>query len=275
MNHDCACGRPIQDTALICSPCSQDLAKALGDVPFLAEQLDIRLTRQARIGSGGKSAERALPYDPYASVIAAELHNALSTWVRVLAGTDGDPLLGSVCAAICGHGTCGRIRRQSPPADTLVSLSAWLLGRVGDLAHHEAAEEAKAGICDATDRAERAIDRIADRWYAGPCDNCECDLYAKPSAGWVICPCGAQYDVTARRTWLLAAAEDILASAALIARALPPLGHEVKVDRIYKWAERGNIVAKSVDLRGRPLYRIGDVLDVLGRLGSGRERATV
>lgn len=272
MTNDCACGRPIQDTARICPTCSQDLAKALGDVPFLAEQLDIRLTRQSRLGPGGRSTERALPFDPYASIIAAELHNALSTWYRVLAETDGTPALGPVCALTCGHATCGRIRRQQTPGNTLIALAAWLLSRIGDLAHHEAAEEAKAGICDATDRAERAIDRIADRWYAGPCDICGLDLYAKPSAGMVQCPCGAAYDVRARRIWLLAAAEDILAHAALIARALPPLGHEVKVDRIYKWAERGNIIAKSVDLRGRPLYRIGDVLDVLGRLGSGRER---
>lgn len=260
---------------MICSTCSGDLAKALGDVPFLAEQLDVRLTRQARIGSGGKSTERALPYDPYASIIAAELHNTLSTWVRALAEHDGDPLHGAICASICGHATCGRIRNQKAPANTLIALSAWLLGRTGDLAHHEAAEEAKTGICDATARAERAIDRIADRWYAGPCDTCGRDLYAKPSAGIVICACGADYDVKARRAWLLAAAEDILAPAALIARALPPLGHEVKVDRIYKWAERGNIIAKSVDLRGRPLYRIGDVLDVLGRLGAGRDRIAV
>ena len=270
MTHDCACGRPIQDTALICSTCSHDLAKALGDVTFLAEQLDIRLTRQARVGAGNgsRSAETPLPFDPFASRIADELQNTLSTWARVLVEADGEPIHGPTCATVCGHGTCGAIRRRRRPGNTLPALGRWLLARVGDLAHHEAGDEAKTDICAAVERAERAVDRTADRWYAGPCDDCGRDLYAQPSAGVVECwCCGAQYDVAERRAWLLAVAEDRLAPVALIARALPPLGHEVKADRLYKWHERGIITPHSVDLRGRPLFRVGDVLDALGRMG--------
>lgn len=269
MTHDCACGRPIPDAALICSTCSHDMAKALGDVPFLAEQLDVRLSRQARVGTGNgaRSAEQALPFDPFASRIADDLRNTLGTWVRVLVEADGDPLCGPVCATVCGHATCGAIRRRRRPGRALPALARWLLGRVGDLAHHEAGDEAKTDICAAVERAERAVDRTADRWYAGPCDVCRRDMYAQPSAGVVNCWCGAQYDVAERRAWLLDSAEDVLAHAALIARALSALGHKVGVDRLYKWAERGRIAPRSVDLRGRPLYRIGDVLDALGRPG--------
>lgn len=82
------------------------------------------------------------------------------------------------------------------------------------------------------------------------------------------CWSGAQYDVAERRVWLLDSAEDVLAHAALIARALSALGHKVGVDRLYKRAERGRTVAKTVDMRGWPLYRIGDALGRPGKLAN-------
>jgi len=71
------------------------------------------------------------------------------------------------------------------------------------------------------------------------------------------------YDMDGRREWLLEAAEDRLERAAHIAQAVTDLGSPISADRIRKWAERGRLVPHATDGRGRPLYRVGDVTELL------------
>ena len=84
----CACGQPVNGTA-ICGACETDLAAALNTVTgWLAAALDDAVSRQARFGGGGRrGAETALPYDERASAAAGALRNALAGAVRVLAET--------------------------------------------------------------------------------------------------------------------------------------------------------------------------------------------
>jgi hypothetical protein len=104
-------------------------------------------------------------------------------------------------------------------------------------------------------------------WYAGPCDTCRRDLYARYGEPEVTCTgCNLIYDVEDRREWLLTVVEDRLERAVVICRALSAFGHDVSRHRLGMWQTRGLIAPRSHDEKGYPLYRVGDVLDILNRL---------
>lgn len=278
------CARQMPGTATVCGACTGDLARALGDIPFLSAHLRTALTRQARIETettttriaDGDDDGRQWPgtlrptpvlYDQRASDAAANLRNTVTTWTRVL--LDANPLPprppGPHCQ-VCGHPSCDRIRAGIPPAGDTASCSRWLLRRLAHLQRHPAAVEIVEDILHAVRLAEAAVDRPPEAWYAGPCEQCGTDLYAEPGAAFVHCAgdgCTGVYGVTRLRDRLLAAAEDHLATATLAARALTSLGEPCTPERIRKWAERSRIVAHGVSPAGHPQYRIGDVRALL------------
>lgn len=284
------CARPVPDSAFVCPSCAYLLDAALGevigneDVAGLAEDLDVTLTKQDRIGlrSERRSTELPLPFSVNASEAGYVLRSTLAGWVRIVAEETGAEM----------------------PADTLAAMAVWLRPRVGWLRHHKAGADAVDEITDAVEKVRRAVDRPPELWYAGPCGaavdsgrdcscschiggayrsacdveggcehvvgTCENELYAHVGAYNVICrECGASYDVAERRQWLLKAAEDVLATGPMIARALTRMGDELKEDRIRQWASRGHIVSHGRDQQGKPLYRIGDVIE---RLMDPKER---
>lgn len=265
----CRCGKPTRDAAYLCDDCADQLAHALGDVPWLDEELETTITRQRAIPNEGKASASAtcscddnedncphggLPWHEQASDIRRTLHGLLATWCR-----------------FCDEEA---IRHSSPasglPADEMQAMSRWLLWRIDGLTLHDIGPEAHDEITDAVAAARHIIDRRPDRWYAGPCTNavaevvCGADLYAKRTTGDVTCrQCAAVYDVAERRAWLLAEAEDRLADATAVARAVSWLGADALTPaRIRKWAERGRIAVKGHQGK-RPLYRIGDAIDLL------------
>jgi hypothetical protein len=118
-----------------------------------------------------------------------------------------------------------------------------------------------------TARALAVIDRPPDRWYAGQCSAmvgdvmCPTDLYAIPGATIVQCPtCATSHDVRQRREMLLTAAEDVLATATEIARAVNLFGEAVTAARIHVWRTRGRLAQHGTSNAGHPRYRLGDVL---------------
>jgi hypothetical protein len=245
----CACGRPSPD-ATVCPACAYRLTDALTDVTGprgLAYDLDVATARQARLGdrNGSRPTETPVPYDARASEAAAHLKGVLVGWARVVCEDYGADL----------------------PPDDLAAIAAWLRPRVGWLRHHPAAVEAHDEIVEAVRAARRVIDRPADRLYAGPCDQCGGDLYARPGALAVECrPCELVYEVEARRAWLLEALEEHLATTIEISRALTSLAQPVTPNMIYGYVHRGRLIPRSHRAEGRktiPLYRVGDVLDIV------------
>ena len=242
------CDRPVGD-GYVCQHCADRLERALGDVPALWEELDVVLTKQARYAAAEfRRGERALPFNPEASEIGWVLRNTLTTWCRVVAEERGKPL----------------------PEDNPPAVARWLLNHVTWLRHHRAGAEAVEEITNIVAQVWRAIDRPAGRWFAGPCDQCERDLYAKTGADSVTCrDCDLVYDVGARRTWLLEQANDHLLTAAEMARAVSWLGTEpLTADRIRKWAERKRIIARGHAIhRGNeiPTYLVSDVVNLMAQ----------
>lgn len=139
----------------------------------------------------------------------------------------------------------------------------YIAGNVTHLAHHEAAVDAFDELEHICALVDIAIDSRPPQVYAGPCEVCRRDLYAKEGAAEVECKlCHLTYQMEDRRDYLLNAVGDQLANAATIAGAVTNLGEDVTPEDIRKWAERGRLMAKGKDHRGRPLYRVGDVLEL-------------
>lgn len=228
--------------ATICSGCGKQLAGALGRVPFLVAELDVVLAKQSHTGDRvhSRSATVPLPYDPQASQAAERLWRTLFHWRAVLDG---------------GLAT-GRAADDA----------RWLLEHVVQLRQLATAVTAFGELTRAVSAAERVVDLRPELWYAGPCPSCKVDTYALPGAAIVTCRCGWQGDAAERRRWLLAAAEDTLAHSALAAQALSRLGQPVTGAMIRGYAFRGRLAAHGTDRLGRPLYRIGDLLDVLAEI---------
>ena len=230
-------GAAVSD-ATVCAGCGQRLADALGRVPFLVDELDVVLTKQVRAGdrAHSRSATVPLPYDPQASQAAQRLNDTLARWRTYLEGRHD----------------------RTAAADAL-----WLASRVDQLRQLADAVAAFGELTRVVAAAERVVDLRPELWYAGPCGNCQADTYAQPGASYVRCRCGWQADAAERRTWLLQAAEDTLAHSSLAAQALSRLGRPVTGAMIRGYAFRGRLAAHGTDRLGRPLYRIGDLLDVL------------
>jgi hypothetical protein len=148
----------------------------------------------------------------------------------------------------------------------------YLATRTHWLAHHQAAEEAFDELEHVVGLIETTIDIPVAGTYAGPCNVCRADMYAKPDAQTVECrPCNLTYDMAARREWLLSSAEDRLERSTDVARALVAYGRSITRKRIDVWASRGQLPAKGKDASGRPLYRVGDVIALLNH-AEERER---
>lgn len=262
--NECRCGRPTRDEAYCCDDCLQSLSVALGEVPWLDEELEVTISGQKGAtynGNTSRGAERPSPVHWGASEARGHLKALLVSWA-LFSVQEG-------------------VRNQSPqqelPTDDLVALSRWLLWRVDGLGLHDIGPEAVDEITSAVAHCHRLIDRPADKLYAGRCTGdleedggiieCPEDLWVRVGSKDVTCRrCGTSWDVSDRRKWLLDQAEEVLATAVEISRAVSWLGTEpLTADRVRQWATRDRIITRGHDRTGRPLYRVGDAIDLLAK----------
>lgn len=246
----CNCGKATRDEAYVCDECLSDLARALGDVPWLVEQLDITLTKARGVDyaamGGSPSSEKPLML-PFAAYEAANgLRRALVTWIR-----------------FCDEES---VRNQSPkaglPADTLQAMSAWLLWRVDGLGLSDLGSDAVSEITRAVGRARMVIDRPAERRYAGPCE-CGRDLYSKPGAKLTKCKgCEREYDVEAMLKWMRAGVLGRLVTAREGSTLLSRFDLPTAQKTIDSWHERKRLVDHGRSAEGRLLYLIDDLISL-------------
>jgi hypothetical protein len=244
-----------QDAGLLCSSCCDRLERELGDVAAIVGELDVTLSKQARIGTPGKSglARERIPINVGAMQAADNLGNVLTTWARDV-GTEW-----------------WSFRR---PAARSVIAAGYLLGEINAIRRHPAVVELVDEITDAVAQARRAVDRPADRVFVGPCMSeqpddegrlvtCLEDLYAREGAGTVRCKvCTWEHDVAERRQWLLDRAADRLFTVREAAQMMGDVGGI----RVTESSIRGYIHRASNPLNyraGTKLIRLGDLLTVV------------
>ena len=243
MNEPCMvdwCDRPVAE-GWVCQTCANRLERALGDIPALWAELDVVLTRQARYSDPeGRGGDKALPFNPTASEIGWVLRNTLSTWCRLIAEERG---------------------RVLPASDTPAAVAGWLLHHTTWLRHHRAGHEAVEEITSVVGKIRQAVDRPAERIYAGPCKDCNGDMYAKPDAATVACrPCGLEYDVAEMVAWMHSELRGKLVTAREATVLLGRMGLPVQQKTIDKWRERDRLTEHSQDRDGKRLYLFDDLV---------------
>lgn len=248
---DCVrCLLPVADTGYACHGCATGLSVALLKAGLLMGELETTIARLDRIGDGGaSSAEEPLPFSWDASDAAWAIRNTLTTWTRHICETRG----------------------ITATSTTNSGLAVWLARQTGWIRMRAEAFEIFDELHNATRLLRHTIDTHVERWYAGRCGaplldddgTCSADLYALPGAAWVTCAeCGASFDAEDRKAELLDQVRDTLQNAETIARALSIWGWRVTSAQIRGYAFRHRLMPHAMD-GTRPLYRIGDVLELL------------
>ncbi|MCW2902286.1 MAG: hypothetical protein JWO67_4551 [Streptosporangiaceae bacterium] len=244
-----------QAEGLLCHAETTKLERELADVHAIVGELDITLSKQARIGSGGKGglARERMPIHTGAMQVHDDLQNTLTTWIRDITDDTWRPGIG---------------------VDATTAAAGHLLLEITAIRKHPAVTEMVDEITDAIRQARRVIDRPADRIFVGPCYaefegvTCTEDLYARPGAGEVRCKtCGVTHAVAERRSWLLEQARDRLFTVREAAQMMGDVGGiTVTEDRIRGYLRRNRIAYRPETT----MIRLGDLLTVV--LDDGERR---
>jgi hypothetical protein len=250
----------------LCQEHVSDVETMLGDLPALAHALDARYLRQQRFSVVAVTAPRwddperqeesRLPYDARAGRLRRELTRFLVRWVhRVSLSQPG----------------------AVPPRNTVESESGWLLAAVPWFRVHPDGAVLAAELASLHARVLEAVDRPPDMVYLGVCSavlrggECPEDIYSEWGEAYVRCRrCRTDHDVQARRDMLLSVIADQLATGPDIARGLSGLDMAVTPERIRQWKHRKRIVVRAPNHHGDPMYRVGDVIDLV--LAENRRR---
>ena len=241
MNEPCGiewCDRPVGD-GYVCQACADKLSRALGDVPALWAELDVVLTRQSRYSDPeGRGGDKALPFNLKASDTGEALRGTLNTWCRLIAEERGKEL----------------------PEDHPAAVARWLLNHVTWLRHHRAGADAVDEITSVVHKVRYIVDRPAERIYAGPCKDCNGDMYGKPGAAMVECrPCGLEYDVAEMVAWMQHEARQRLVTAKEAIVLLGRFGLPLSQKTIEKWRQRERLFAHPEPRGGVSLYKFDDI----------------
>lgn len=247
--NECKCSRPTE--AYVCLECLDDLARALRDVPWLDDELDVTITKQRGIPTTGGSASRetALPWHEAAAEARRHLRALLVSWVK-----------------FCDEEHV-RVQQCEPglPADTMTAMSRWMLLRVDGLGLIDIGPDAVEEITDAVDACRKVIDRRPDREFVGRCE-CGRNLEREPGASMVRCrSCGAEHDAEAKVSELWGQVAGLLVTAREGVALLKRCGITVKQDTVDKWREREKITERSHNADGHRLYLFDDLRTVAMR----------
>lgn len=292
----CACGRPTAGGAW-CARCAHTVDVAIANVATYFDDLENVETRRARYGGMATkgSIGKVMPlvvdarFLPDGSGTRARLaaRNTVTTWARVLieeTGGDGPAhdTVRSVCAyfdrqrtAIAAQPWAAEFKAEMLSAERMLAkvidrpAEGWYAGECGSVS---GAHDGTTCACACHNGLEAACDVPGGCGVEYASVTCQRVLYAVPDSPYVRCgDCGSTYPVAERREQLLAEAEDREATVEMIVRIVTTLGDRnvstAKIAaRIRQWSARGKIAShgtRVVDGRPRPLYRIGDVLDLL------------
>lgn len=284
--NDCQyCQKPVGDGAALCDKDTRYLRQHLQTVPTLVRELRTALSKQAVVINNHPAPpedETRLPYNLGASRVLDDLAGVLLSWVKLVheeKTTLRSEQLGN------GPITYWEDRWPMPRTESPSAYAGWLIPHLDWLRRHDAAGDCRDEVAAVVFRASRVIDRDDDRLFIGTCRGsttddpgfiCPEQLYAAQTDTILQCRrCGTTHDVEARRESALTQAEDKVETAATIARALARAGMGITGERIYNWSKRDKLETVGRHSRtGKPLYRVGDVMDLWAEMEAKRPQNT-
>jgi hypothetical protein len=154
VDHLCAsCDNPAPDGVVICARCERITSHNLGDMEAHRQQLEVTLTRQARLTAateGSRSANTPLVYQELASDLLGAQRAILASWCRLL------------------H---DEVTDDWPRRDTVMSMALHIEAHLTELRKHDAAGELVDEVRQLVTRIVRCIDYPEDRAkvHVGPC----------------------------------------------------------------------------------------------------------
>jgi len=299
MTHTCAiCERPIPDTALVCTVCTNGAIGRLAEIVRLhpyALEVARGIVRHGTGGGGGKPASRP-PVNVEATDALAAIGNALTTIAREIADVRGvgDPA-GWHLPPAESHAALGP--EEPSMTDPIITAARfindqmrWLRGAI-DEQGQPYAPHVFAEIDHCARRIRSLVDGPGAKKYLGPCGAptlvevipedvvlgigaeyetrlCEGDVYGRPGGDTGTCrTCGARVDQAERRAWL----DDEVRSRAFRASEIED-AYGVKANLIRQWATpaRDLVQVHGHDREGRALYLLSQVLDVARDMAARR-----
>ena len=225
----------------LCTPCATNLRELLAELPWLLHQLDITLTRQDHLNTGGPGHTHTDP-NPV-NVGAMELMRTTCTALRQIALDVSE---------IHGSEQIPALVNASPPL-----IATWLRGNLGAIQKHPKAGQHYKTIVDLVGDTtpgpiHHAINRPATR-FAGPCPvvrahnrddgspiRCNTALWAHDDDIHTTCTrCGTPIHIedNIRRAAML---RDLL-PAEIILDVLHNLGEPVRPRDFYGWIQAGRL----------------------------------
>lgn len=259
------CSRPTAD-GWACAPCAYragDQLHELGDMTPAGRDVAHGFARHGSTGGSGKPGSQ-VPIDLRATEVLTQIQARLSTWVGEIAHARSRPIPAP----------------RHLGDDPIIIWARWLAGHVEWIRKTDDAERFLIEV-DECARAMRSVVRgPSEQKYLGPCGAaeqiditmfghqpgsqtmdgppCDGDVYASRGSRTGRCRvCGAEVSTAERAAWLDAEVRSHAFRASQIADA-----YGVNVNTIRTWAHRGQLVAHGHDADGRPLFNVGDVLDL-------------
>lgn len=265
--------RPTPD-GYACSGCTSRAAGHLAAIVELAPDARLvaaGLVRRGGGGGGGKPASRP-PLNDGATDVVDAVQNTLTTLARDIAETRG------LQVAF----TRPESRAVPDPlvraAEAISASLEWLRHAVDDQGGAYAVE-AFAEIDRCAGRLRGLVNGPSEQKYLGPCgatrqvevtglndtapvyidgEDCDGDIYAPRGGSTGRCrTCGAEVASVDREAWLDGEVRAHAFRAAQIAEA-----YGVNVNTIRSWAARGQLLEHGRDRDERPLFNVGEVLDL-------------
>jgi hypothetical protein len=222
-----SCGAQ-QSMAWLCTDCCAAVETMLAAVPFLLEQLEVAVSKQAKIGSGGKAGKGSAHERSIVNWGAVEVRDALLIQVA---------LWGGDINAIRKHVQAAEIARDIGKA---VKNAYGAIDRMADRKYLGKCNHKLGGL------------------------NCPEELWVRPNAKEIRCPsCRYEHNVANRRLDMLEMAEDMIVTPREAAQYIGEVGGiKVGHQRIRNYLDRKRIpVRPSPDDVQR--LRLGDLLEVL------------
>lgn len=265
------CRSEMPDQAYADTRCTRQAERQLAELVDMTPAARDVAHGQARRGTGGGSSGKPgsrLPIDLRSSSRLDAVETQLVGWVRHICAERGMPLPDAGCAD-----------------DLIVELAEWLPAHLEWMRHRVYVEEFLVDV-EACARVVRGIARgPVDQRYLGPCgalilpesnengsaeeseaEECTGDVYGPQGGSTGSCrTCGAKVSQDERRAWLDGEVRQRAYRASEIEDA-----YGVKAHTIRMWAARGLIAEHGRDTRERPLYLLGEVLDLAAAMAKRR-----